>query len=112
LLLSFDDTAQIFTRESLLHGHDEDITKTDLIHTVPSHSILSQIMDAAVVKGVEYQAPSPPLLACVARLAGELYTPRSSRNGVIAERRVLEPFQRELGSPSCFYQDTILVGAK
>ena len=32
-------------------------------------------------------------------------------NGIIAERRVLEPFQRELTSPSRFYQDAILVGA-
>jgi hypothetical protein len=32
-------------------------------------------------------------------------------NGIIAERRVLESFQRELTSPSRFYQDAILVGA-
>ena len=32
-------------------------------------------------------------------------------NGIIAERRVLESFQRELTSPSRFFQDAILVGA-
>lgn len=32
-------------------------------------------------------------------------------NGVIAERRVLEPFQREPAWSSRFYQDGVLIGA-
>jgi hypothetical protein len=56
--------------------------------------------------------------ACEDQHSGDERTPSDANrqekggNRVIAERRVLEPFQRELSSPSRFYQDAVLLGAE